>query len=231
VSAAARRLHYDLTGLHAGLVVWGTPRTADAVPLDLEAVATRIAEGIGSIQRLVAGVSPGEVWAWATVASAADATDRFNALEPPSGARAVMGSPAPGIEGFRSSHREATAAHRLLLTLPMDSPAVAYESVDLLSLLMTDQERAVDFARRELGELGAQTPQAIDLRRTLATFLELRGSTHQTSQRLFISRNTVAYRIRRAEELLGRPVTARAQQLHAALAIVEALGGLDSDSR
>lgn len=227
LATATQRLRYDFGATHVALVLWCTPRTADTPPVDLEHAAGELLAGMGCTQRLIMAVSPGQVWAWGTAVSSEIAASRFDVLEPPRGVRAVMGNPSPGVEGFRRSHREAMAAHRLLLTLPVDAPAVAYESVDLLSLLLTDRERAVDFARRELGALSVSTPQAADLRLTLATLLSLQGNAQATSHRLFISRNTVAYRIRRAEELMGRAVTTRPQQLHAALAIVTALGSLD----
>jgi DNA-binding PucR family transcriptional regulator len=41
---------------------------------------------------------------------------------------------------------------------------------------------------------------------------------------LCVARNTVAYRVQRAEQLRGRPIDSRRMQLQAALALAEELG-------
>ena len=44
------------------------------------------------------------------------------------------------------------------------------------------------------------------LRETLLVFLQSGGSYKATAERLMVHKNTVQYRIRKAEESLGRPV-------------------------
>jgi len=45
------------------------------------------------------------------------------------------------------------------------------------------------------------------LRETLRVLLEANGSYLEAAARMHVHKNTVLYRVRKAEELLGRPVT------------------------
>jgi DNA-binding PucR family transcriptional regulator len=57
-----------------------------------------------------------------------------------------------------------------------------------------------------LGGLAADDEQHARLRETLLVFLDTGGSYKATAERLVLHKNTVQYRIRRAEESLGHPV-------------------------
>ena len=60
------------------------------------------------------------------------------------------------------------------------------------------------FCRSVLKDLAYPTDDSkIDLRKTLETYLKNQGEITQTSNELFIHRNTVKYRINRCEEILG----------------------------
>ena len=222
--AAARRLRYGLGRTHVALIVWSSARTLEADQDALYDVAWELLTRAGCEQKLVLHVGIGVVWAWASPADDPQVfAERLDAASLPAHTHAVFGPPGRGIAGFRASHIDAEAA--FALQSPSHSPAAvtAYRDVDLLSLLLADRERAVRFARAELGPLGA--PEFDELRRTLAMYLEEGGSPAAAARRLAVSRNTVSYRVRRAEELLGRPLTQRRQHLQAALAILAAALG------
>ena len=55
---------------------------------------------------------------------------------------------------------------------------------------------------------------------TLRIFLEEGASFVRAARRLGVHTNTVTYRVHRAEELLGHPVTERQLELHVALRLV-----------
>jgi hypothetical protein len=57
-----------------------------------------------------------------------------------------------------------------------------------------------------LGGLATDDEHHARLRDTLLVFLQLGGSYKATAERLTVHKNTVQYRLRRAEESLGRPV-------------------------
>jgi DNA-binding PucR family transcriptional regulator len=57
-----------------------------------------------------------------------------------------------------------------------------------------------------LADLAADDEQHARLRETLLVFLQSGDSYQTTAERLILPKNTVQYRIRQAEESLGRPV-------------------------
>jgi DNA-binding PucR family transcriptional regulator len=57
-----------------------------------------------------------------------------------------------------------------------------------------------------LGRLATDDEQHARLRETLLAFLDTGGSYKATAERLTLHKNSVQYRIRRAEESLGHPV-------------------------
>ena len=75
--------------------------------------------------------------------------------------------------------------------------------------------------RRELGRLASTDETTCRLAATLRTYLDESGSRGRTAKRLHVHENTVAYRIRQAEELLGRSLDKRTLELRAALALAE----------
>lgn len=77
---------------------------------------------------------------------------------------------------------------------------------------------------RELGGLASSEPSVARLRETLRLYLQTWGSHLRTAELLDVHQNTVAYRIRRAEELRGRPAYDRRSELEAALLLVDRLG-------
>ncbi|UAK35884.1 helix-turn-helix domain-containing protein [Nocardia asteroides] len=62
------------------------------------------------------------------------------------------------------------------------------------------------------------------LRETVQTYLDVRGSLTDAAARMHVHKNTVHYRIRRAEEVLGRPLTVNRLETEVALMISEQLG-------
>ena len=98
----------------------------------------------------------------------------------------------------------------------------AGKDVGLLALVTEDLERARSFVRDELGGLAALEAQ--DLRDTLRAFLANRGSHAAAARDLYVHRNTVAYRLAQAEELLGHPIAERELELRVALEAAATLG-------
>ena len=88
-----------------------------------------------------------------------------------------------------------------------------------LSLITSDLERARWYAEETLGALLAPGERVRVLRETLRVYLGCGLSGREAGRRLFISRNTVQYRLQRAEEILGRPVAQDPMRLWLALEI------------
>jgi DNA-binding PucR family transcriptional regulator len=77
---------------------------------------------------------------------------------------------------------------------------------------------------RELGPLASTAEPAQRLRETVLAFIASRGSATRAAKELYVHQNTVAYRVKRAEEMLGRKVTERQIELTCALTLARALG-------
>jgi DNA-binding PucR family transcriptional regulator len=87
----------------------------------------------------------------------------------------------------------------------------------MVALASVDERQARDFVAEELGPLLGEDEASAVLARTLLAFLEEGMSARRAARRLAVHENTVANRIRAAEELLGRPVEERAAELDLAL--------------
>lgn len=126
----------------------------------------------------------------------------------------AIGEAATGIDGFTDSHREAQLALR---QGGGERRLVRYRDLGAAALLASDPRRARRFAARELGALAASDPATSRLRTTVRVLLQENGNQASTARRLGVHVNTIAYRLRRAEELLGRSLTDRRFDLEAAL--------------
>jgi DNA-binding PucR family transcriptional regulator len=129
--------------------------------------------------------------------------------------RYAVGEPAWGISGFRESHEQALAAHRVASHLPQR--VTRYDDVALEAALLHDVHAARHFVDRELGPLAASDTRSRLLRETLAGYLRSGLNAAATAVVLHVSDRTVAYRIRGVEEALGRSVLSRSTELAAAV--------------
>ena len=114
---------------------------------------------------------------------------------------------------------------------PATTSVTSYAPVELVSLLASDLPRARSFVASQLGPLGATGGTAERLRETVLAFLVSGGSPTRVAEELFVQKNTVADRIRRAEEMLGRPVNESPVELEAALTLALALGHVVLEGR
>ena len=79
------------------------------------------------------------------------------------------------------------------------------------------------WVRRVLGDLALADESMTRLRETLRTFLETNGSYTDAATRMHIHKNTVHYRVRKAEEVMGRPVTDGRLSIEVALLVCDQL--------
>jgi DNA-binding PucR family transcriptional regulator len=223
---ATRRLRHDVRRVHVAAIAWldahEEGRNTQAV---LEAAIRDIAAAIGDQKPLVHPLGILSVAAW--VSSHSDVPSkvldelRFRTATAP-GVRVAIGEPGRGIAGFRASHFEALEAQRIarLAGRPVGS-VTRYNNVSLRAIATVDIQQARAFVRRELGRLASTDETTRRLAATLRTYLDENGSRGRTAKRLHVHENTVAYRIRQAEELLGRSLDRRTLELRAALALAE----------
>jgi DNA-binding PucR family transcriptional regulator len=131
----------------------------------------------------------------------------------------AVGLPGAGVDGFRRSHLEASLARRAAEVLGLPGPA-RFEDVCLDVLLTQDASEARRFVLRELGPLADGSDMSRRLVATLSAFYDEGSSFVRAARRLGVHENTVTYRVQRAEELLGHPVSERRLELQVALRLV-----------
>jgi hypothetical protein len=218
--AAVRRLGYEVRRHHVALRIASTGSEVRG----LERAVGEAAAALGPGEPLVvpAGVASLDAW-WGSYEPID--TGALAAYGPPEGIRVAFGEPAHGVAGFRRSHEEAVQAARLAaLAGGTSAPVTSYRNIELVSLLASDLARARVFVAGRLGPLAADTEPAERLRETVRAYLAAGGSSTRVARELFVHQNTVAYRIKRAEELLGRRATDDPVELLCALTLTAVLG-------
>jgi sugar diacid utilization regulator len=205
-------------------VIAFTDTTAPAEIAELHTAAARVLSQAQCRATLLLPVGAQQVWAWGSRTSRPPELPAALSPAPEAGAKVAVGMPGGGIKGFRRSHEQAMHAARIGTNINGDRWLFDYHDVDVVAMLSTDMDAAREFAVRELGALAGRGEPATNLRRTLKCYLDRDRSLAGAAQELHIARNTVAYRVQRAEELRGRPINERRMQLHAALTLVDELG-------
>ena len=81
------------------------------------------------------------------------------------------------------------------------------------------------FVERALGELGRDDDLARRLAATVSVYLEENASRSRAAKRLGIHENTISYRVRQAEEILGHSLETRTLELRVALMLLPAVRG------
>jgi hypothetical protein len=214
------RLRYELRRHHVALRVSG--RGSELRGLERAAREVAAVLGPGEPLTVASGAASVDVW-WG--AFGPPQLGPLDTYAPPDGITVAAGTPGHGLAGFRRSHDEAVRAARVA-TLARESAAqvTRYERVELVSLLATDLPRAREFVVRRLGGLAAASEPMERLRETVLAFLVAGGSGTRVAKQMFVHQNTVAYRVKRAEELLGRRVTHDPVELTSALTLAAVLG-------
>lgn len=218
---AERVLDYRVDGEHVAIVAWSSGRTDtdDA----LAATALELADLIGDGRTLVVGDTLDAVTVWVKpskgeMPSLDTVTESLRKRE----IQAAIGRTGQGLRGLSTTKRQADLA-RAVAELHPERSITRYADVALAAVLLRDHDAARAFAADELGRLARDTKAAAVLRSTLAAFYADGQDQSRTARELGLHRNTVANRLRRAEELLGHPVDERVREIEAALVIVDSL--------
>lgn len=230
VEAASRSLGYDLRRHHIALILHADAEGPEEPPAAgaLGRAGRALASELGSRDPLLVPAGDAALWIWVPCDGSPDveALERVSLLPALLAADVAVGigEPGRGLDGFRRSHDEAAQALRMATFGSRRRRAVRYGNVAVASLLSADIERAARFIERELDGLSALDDTTARLRATVKVYLEEGSNQARTARRLGLHYNTVGYRIRRAEELLGRPISVRRFELEAALSLAYALG-------
>jgi hypothetical protein len=205
-------LGYRLRQHHVGVVCWAGKAEADGGALArLEQATIELARHTGCEGRpIFLPQDETSAWAWLPLG----ARDTFPiqiastcATEAAAGIRFALGAPGSGVAGFRRTHQQALGAHTVALAAgPPGRPLISFAEVAPLALMSGSIELTRAWVIETLGSLADDDDHHSMLRDTLRVFLHEGGSFKATAERLTLHKNTVQYRVRKAEESLGRPV-------------------------
>ena len=205
-------LGYRLRQHHVGVVCWAAEWEADGSSLArLEQATVEVARHAGCEGRpIFLPQDETSAWAWLPLG----ARDTFPlqaasacATEAAAGIRFALGAPGSGVDGFRRTHQQALGAHAVALAAgPSGPPVTSFSDVAPLALMAGSIELIRAWVIETLGSLAGDDDHNATLRDTLRVFLHEGGSFKATAERLTLHKNTVQYRVRKAEESLGRPV-------------------------
>jgi hypothetical protein len=221
VTATSRRLEYELERPHVGYVIWAPDDESEAPTAEMRRMAAAVAEALLARDSLIVELGP-HLACWSTAGSR-PAPARLTGLPRFTGLGATIGTPARGVDGFRLSHQEALMARRVARLAGSSEAFTPYSDVALESLALHDVDEARRFVERELGPLVADDAAARRMSATIRIFLEESSSFVRAARRLGVHENTVAYRVRRAEELMGRPLAGRRLEVSMALRLSDLL--------
>jgi hypothetical protein len=209
VAATEATLGYRLRQQHLGVVCW---TSNEAIAVDN---ITRLDRAISHIAaQTAAGADPvflprdeSSAWAWLPLGI----RDRFDpaaagAADLDGDLHVAFGDVVQGVAGFRLTHRQALAAQAVALAGGSPPRVVSYAEVAPVAMMLGSEELLRAWVLTTLGQLATDDDQHARLRETLLVFLDTGGSYKATAERLTLHKNSVQYRIRRAEESLGHPV-------------------------
>ena len=210
---AEARLGYRLEQFHTAAVVWSD----DAESGQLQRATEALVQTAGAQNPLSIIASAATRWVWIPGNAAPDLRRLEEVTDQMPGVRIAVGSTARGIEGFRRSHLDAITTQRLLARLNSTQRVASFETVQLVSLVTQDPDRADQFIKQTLGKLEAASPE---LRATVLTFVNEQCNASRAAARLFTHRNTLLRRLSRAEQLLPRPLEENSVDVAVALEMV-----------
>lgn len=216
VDLAEKTIGYRLRVMHLAAVLWVDETGAQHDQLTRFTRTVReLASEVGATRPpLVIGRDRASAWAWIQVSPEFQFTPELarwspgHAQELPTPVIA-LGSPQPGLEGFRRSHREAVLAQAVAVVRDKTSRAiVSYEEpgIDIAALLTHDLDHTRAWVRATLGGLVTADEQNERHRETLLCFLRNQCSYTATADAMLMHKNSIKYRVTVAEKVLGRNV-------------------------
>jgi adenylate kinase family enzyme len=228
VSAAEVTLGYRLRQYHVGVVCWA----GDAAGTTEE--ITRLERAIGHVagqaachgDPLFLPRDESSGWAWLPLGSRggfdAAAADK---AEIDDDIHFAFGDAAKGTKGFRVTHQQAIAAQAVALASGSPAPrAVTFSQVAPVAMMLTSRELLRPWVLSTLAGLATDDEHHARLRETLLVFLQSGGSYKTTAEQLMLHKNTVQYRVRKAQESIGRPVSDNRSDVELALRASHWLG-------
>ena len=136
----------------------------------------------------------------------------------------AFGDAAKGTPGSGSPTGRPSPPRRSRSPRALPARAVAFSEVAPVAMMLGSPDLLRAWVLATLAGLAADDEHQARLRETLLVFLQTGGSYKATAERLTLHKNTVQYRIRKAEESLGRPVGENRHDVELALRASHWLG-------
>jgi DNA-binding PucR family transcriptional regulator len=228
VDASEAILGYRLRQHHVGVVCWlGNPDAGGRALTWLEQATTELAARAHCEGRpLFLPQDESAAWAWLPLGVRATFTvPTMRHIGTEAGIRFAIGAAGAGVSGFRRTHQQALGAHAVALAAGPSGPRLtSYAEVAPLALMASSVELLRTWVHETLGPLADDDDHHARLRDTLRVFLEKNGSFKATAERLILHKNSVQYRVRKAEEALGHPLDDNRLSVELALLASQWLG-------
>ena len=213
IDAATSTIGYPLGGTHLAMILSTTePGAHEPDMLRVERLVHEVAEALNIGTPLFIAADRTTGWAWLPLeAGTADPIAEVRRIaDAGDGAiRIAMGPIGSGVAGFRVSHRQAQDARKVAVAghTSRRVVTVADPEVRVAALMVDDLDRTRQWVHNTLGPLASNTTGDAKLRETLRTFLRAGSSHTAAAEQLGLHRNTVGYRVNKAVERRGRPIT------------------------
>jgi DNA-binding PucR family transcriptional regulator len=208
-------LRYPLRQIHLALIVWCSESEDGNELAMLERFIAALATSLGAHEHplfIRADRVTGWVWIPVPVDAAPRAVTRLRefANARPDAPSIAAGAPLPGVDGFRRSHEQAQATRAVIMASGSRQPAVTAVSdpgLVVTAHFCSDLEQTRAWVGDVLGPLASATDSDERMRETLREFLHNGSSFKTTADELHLHVNSVKYRVQRALERRGRPIT------------------------
>jgi hypothetical protein len=232
VDALIAAIRYPLRRMHVALVVWGGESDGGDELTPMERFVHKLAESIGASESpLFVAIDHVTGWAWIPLPSSAapGALGRIRAFAETTTDTPwiAAGNPLPGVDGFRRSHQQAQDARSVAIASGADVPRVIAASdpgLAVAALVGDNLEAASTWVAEVLGPLSSPTESDERLRETLRVFLRTGSSNKAAAEELHLHINSVKYRVHRAVERRGRPISDDRLDVEVALILCEWFG-------
>jgi sugar diacid utilization regulator len=232
VDAVIAAIEYPLRRIHVALVVWCRESDDGDELTSMERFMYQLGESIGACERpLFMSIDHVTGWVWiplpSNAATGALGRIRIVAETTAEAPWIAAGNPLPGIDGFRRSHQQAQDARTVAIASGGNVPrfiAANDPGLAVAALVGNNLEAASTWVAEVLGPLSSPTESDERLRETLRVFLRTGSSNKAAAEELHLHINSVKYRVHRAVERRGRPISEDRLDVEVALNLCEWFG-------
>lgn len=215
VDAMSAALRYPLRRFHLALAVWRAHTDSSEELGPLERFVHELGDAVGaSAAALFMAEDKLTGWAWIPLdggtATVAQARARAFAMSRRDAPFVAAGQPLAGIEGFRRSHQQALAARAVAVAAgsgQLTFVSTSDPGLSAAALVAGNVDQTRIWVQETLGPLASDNENDERLRDTLRVFLGCGSSFKAAAELLNLHFNSVKYRVGRAIERRGRPIT------------------------